>query len=275
MKGFYVYCIREIRSSNFLLKGIDGGKVFTVPYQDLEAVVSKVSLEKFSSGEIQRKAKEDLGWIKKNAEIHEKVIEEAMNLTKNSISGKAKKREDILGAIPMKFGAIFETKERLERLLKKRYLEFEKTLKKLAGKQEWAVKVYLDLKLFKEEVKKASSSAKAKEKEIASMPEGIAYFAQKEIDDIVSKEADKILQRHIGDIFETLKKHAKDGIKGKILDKELTGESLPMILNTAFLISRKKLEDFEKEINELNARYKPKGFILKYSGPWPPYHFSF
>lgn len=268
MNGFYIYCIREMRDSKFILRGIDGGKVFVIPYRGIEAVVSEVSLEKFSSEKIQRKAEEDLGWIKKNAEIHEKVIEEAMNF-------QGEKSLTKMPVIPMKFGAIFKTKEKLENVLKKRHEQFKKTLKKMAGKQEWAIKAYLDKKLFEEEVRKASPAIKVKEKEIASMPEGIAYFAQKQIDDIVSKEADEILQGHIRDIFETLKEHAKDGIKGKILDKEFTGESLPMILNAVFLVPEKKLENFEKEINELNAKHKSKGFILKYSGPWPPYNFSY
>ncbi len=276
MKGFYIYCIIKTRDSKFLSKGIDGGEVFVVPYRDIEAVVSEVSLEKFNSVEIQKKARDDLRWIIKNIQAHEKVIEEAMNLIGNNVSGKIKKEREIVGAIPMKFGAIFETGERLEELLKKRRLEFKKTLKKLAGKQEWAIKAYLDEKLFENEVKKLSSTVKAKEKEIASMPEGIAYFAQKEIGDIVSKEAGKIIQRHIGDIFEALKKCAEDGIKGKILlDKELTEESLLMVLNAAFLVSEKKLGDFEKEINKLNIKYGSKGFILKYSGPWPSYNFAY
>lgn len=268
MKGFYVYCIREARGSNFLLKGIDGGKVFTVPYQDLEAVVSKVFLEKFSSEEIQRKAREDLGWIKENAEIYEKVIEEAMNF-------QGEKSLTKMPVIPMKFGAIFKTKKKLINVLKKCYEQFKKTLKNLRGKREWGVKVYLDKKSLNKEAKKASLAIKLKEKEIASMPEGIAYFMQKQMDDIVSEEADKILRSYTGDIFETLKKYAEGGIKSRILDKELTGKSLPMILNAAFLVTDKKLRDFEKEINKLNKKYKPKGFIFEYSGPWPPYNFAY
>lgn len=273
MKGFYIYCIIKTRNSKFISRGIDGGEVFVVPHRDIEAVVSEVFLDKFNSEEIQKKARDDLRWIIKNVQSHEKVIEEAMNLIGNNASGKIKKEREISGAIPMKFGTIFETGEKLEELLKKRRFEFKKILKKLAGKQEWAIKAYLNEKLFENEVKELSSTVKAKEKEIASMPEGIAYFAQKEIDDIVSKETDKILQRHIGDIFETLKKHAEDGIEGKILDKELTEESLPMVLNAAFLVSEKKLGDFKKEINKLNMKYRSKGFILRYSGPWPSYNF--
>jgi len=262
MKGLYIYCIRVKIDAKFSIKGMEGGKIFTIPYQNLEAVVSEVSLEKFSSKEIQRKAQEDLKWITEKAQLHEKVVGQAM-----------KKRERSISVIPMKFGTIFKTKERLEETLKKHYFQFKETLKNLAGKQEWGVKVYLKQKPFKEEIKKVSPVVQEKEKEIASLPEGVAYFLQKQIDDAVTKEADKILEKYIENFFATLKKYAEVGTKGKILEKELTGKSLPMVLNAIFLVSEKKLKDFLKEIDNLNKEFEIKGFTFEYSGPWPPYNF--
>lgn len=261
-KGFYLYCIREKGNSEFSAEGIGGGKIFTVPYQDLEAIVSEVSLEEFGSEEIQRKAQENLKWIKEKAQLHEQVVEEAM-----------KKGDKILSIIPMKFGTIFKTKEKLTETLKKYYSKFKKTLENLAGKQEWAVKTYLNRKAFEKEVKKVSPVVQEKEKEIAQLPEGMAYFMQKQVDEAVSKEADKVLENYTESFFETLKKYAAAGTKGKILEKELTGKTLPMALNMIFLVSEEKLEDFIKEIDKLNQEYKPQGFNFEYSGPWPPYNF--
>ena len=76
MKGLYLYCIREKTESSPVVstRGIDGkGKVFTLAYRELEVVVSKVSLEDFTSEEIQKKAQEDMSWIKEKAIIHEKI----------------------------------------------------------------------------------------------------------------------------------------------------------------------------------------------------------
>jgi len=260
-KGFYLYCIKQKTDFEFSTEGIDGGKVFTFPYQDLEAVVSEVSLENFSSEDLQRKAQEDLGWIKEKALIHEKVIEEAMGKNKT------------LSVIPMKFGIIFKTEENLAEILNKDYLKFKKILENLAGKQEWSVKVYLNWKSFKEEVKKVNPQVKDKEKEIVSMPEGMAYFMEKQIDELVLKEADENLQEHIESFFENLKKHAEAGARGKILEKELTGSTFPMVLSAIFLVSEEKKKGFVKEINELNGEYKYKGFNFEYGGPWPPYNF--
>lgn len=184
-----------------------------------------------------------------------------------------KRGDGVLSIIPMKFGTIFKTKEKLEETLKKHYRQFRESLERLKGKQEWAVKVYLNRKAFEEEVKKVSKVVQEKEKEIAQLPEGIAYFMQKQIDEAVSKEADKAIENYTEIFFETLKKYAEAETKGKILEKELTGKSLSMVLNAIFLVSEEKLEDFIKEIDKLNKDYKPKGFNFEYAGPWPPYNF--
>ena len=296
MTGFYLYCIRprtrinsvrgkEKSNSEFSLEGIDGGKVFTIPHQDLEAIVSEVSLAEFGSEEIQKRAQEDLGWIKEKAQIHEKVIEEAM------IGEDPLKNKNLKAVIPMKFGTIFKSKESLEETLKKHYDQFKESLKKIEGKQEWAVKVYLDRRAFEKEIKKVSPVVQEKEKEIAQLyseskirtsrpdevgnrlPEGVAYFAQKQIDEAASKEADKALENYTESFVEALKKWAEVSTKSKILEKELTGKSLPMVLNAIFLVSKEKLENFIKEIDKLEEIYKSKGFNFEYSGPWPPYNF--
>ncbi|MFH1890034.1 MAG: GvpL/GvpF family gas vesicle protein [Candidatus Kuenenbacteria bacterium] len=263
MKGFYLYCVRKKTNSEFSTSGIDGGRIWILPYQDLEAIVSEVSLEKFGAEEIQSKAVKDLNWIKEKAQAHELVVEKAM----------AKKNGKVIPVIPMKFGTIFKTQEKLEATLKKHYSQFKQSLKNLAGKQEWGVKVYLTRGAFDKEIKKVSPVVQEKEKEIAALPEGMAYFMQKQIDDAVLKEANKALENYTESFFENLKEYAAAGTKGKILEKELTGKSLPMVLNAIFLVSEQRLEDFIKEIDKLNQEYKPKGFNFEYSGPWPPYNF--
>ncbi len=137
MKGFYLYCIRGKTDSEFSGEGIGGGEIFAIPYQDLKAVVSEVSLEEFGSEEIQRKAREDLKWIKEKAQLHEQVIEEAMGYPRKSAlrAERAPIRVNppgITAVIPMKFGTIFKTKENLKGTLKKYYSKFKKTLENLA-----------------------------------------------------------------------------------------------------------------------------------------------
>lgn len=265
MEGLYLYCIRgKTGTTCFSTKGIDGkGEVFVIPFRKLEAVVSRVSLEEFSSEEIQKKAQENLNWIKEKAVIHAKVIEEAM-----------KNNEENLSIIPMKFGTVYKEEKTLEEALDKHYEQLKETLKRLEGKQEWSIKVYLaDKKNLEQKIKTESRVIKEKEKEIASLPEGMAFFMEEELKELISREIDKELKETIKDIFERFKIYAEEAGEGKILKKELTGRPEPMVLNASYLIRKERIEDFKTDIERLNKDLKEKWLSLEYSGPWPPYNF--
>ncbi len=262
-KGFYLYCIREKGNSEFSAEGIGGGKIFAIPYQDLEAVVSEVSLEEFGSEEIQKKAQEDLNWIKEKAQIHEHVIEQAMRAGSNLIS-----------VIPMKFGTIFKTEKSSKDCLRKNYQQFKDSLEKLRGKQEWGAKVYLKEDVFKKTIEDKNEIVLAKKKEIESMPKGVAFFAQKQIDEIVNQEKDKELERITEDIYENLGQLAFSKNKDKLLEKDFMGRPEEMVLNAFYLIEDSKLDLFQKKAEELKGKYNPIGLKVEMSGPWPSYHFA-
>lgn len=267
MKGLYLYCIRQKTDTpfSFSTKGIDGkGDVFTIAYCELEAVVSKVFLEKFASEEIQKKAQEDLSWIKEKAVAHEKIIEEAM-----------RRNHKILSLIPMRFGTIFKDIASLEEALKKDYSKIREVLERIQGRQEWSVKAYLkDKKIFEQMIKNKNKAIKEKEKEIASLPEGMAYFMEEELKEVISSEVDKELNNIVEGLFESLSNQAEASVKSKILERELTGKREPMVLNAAYLVSEEKIEDFKKELENLNQKIQAKGFYLEYSGPWAAYNFT-
>lgn len=266
MEGLYIYCVRKRGDtfSPFSSKGIDeGGRVFVFPFRELEAVVSRVSLKEFDSKEIQIKAQEDLRWIKEKAVTHEKIIGEAMGDDKENV-----------GIIPMRFGTVFKGEKSLEEALDKHYERFKATLERLKGKKEWGVKVYItDKKRLEQVIKEKNESIKEKEKEIASLPEGMAYFMEEEIKELLSKEMDKELVKMREDLFERFKRDAEDACVGKILEKELTGRPEPMVLNASYLIKKEKVEGFKMRAFRLNKQLKTKGLGLEYSGPWPPYNF--
>jgi len=262
--GFYLYCIREKCDKGFSKTGISGGQVYSVPYQDLEAVVSDVSLEEFGSEEIQKKAEEDVNWIKEQAQIHEEVIEQAMG----------KGNSQLVSVIPMQFGVIFKTKEKLEETLGNRYEELKKSLENLKGKQEWGVKVYLKENIFRKTIEEKNEQVLAKKKEIESMPKGMAFFAQKQIDKVVGQEKDKELGRITEEIFENLGQLAFSKNKSKLLEKDFSGMTEEMILNAFYLIEESKLDSFQKKVEELKEQYNSLGFKVEVSGPWPSYHFA-
>jgi hypothetical protein len=267
MDGLYLYCIRDKTegSASFHTGGIDRkGEIFTIIYDKLEAVVSRVSLPEFTSDEIRKKAQEDLCWIKEKAVIHEDVIEEAMRGTGGFVS-----------VIPMGFGIIFKDKTKLKETLDRNQAEMKELLNKVRGKQEWSVKIYLmDRERFESIVKDKNEEITLKEKEMASMPEGMAFFMEEELKETVCNEVNKELDAMLDNLFAKLGEEAMESARTKLLDREMTGKSDKMVFNAAFLVCADKVNLFTKALEDMAGDLTEKGFRLEYSGPWPPYNFT-
>jgi hypothetical protein len=267
MQGLYLYCLRQCVPGcwSFLSKGMDGnGEVFVLPFHDLEAVVSEVTLETFAGEEIQRKAQEDLDWIKEKAVVHARVVQEAM-----------RKDPLLLDLIPMKFGIIFEDRNRLMDALEKDYSKMKRILETIHGRQEWSVKVYLkDKRQFERAVKGKSETIREKEQTMAGLPEGMAFFMEEELKEGIAEAVDEELNRFVEALFEDLKRKSTASVKTKPLGRPLTGRGEPMVLNAAYLIPEGSIEEFKIEAQRVDHEVQRNGFYLEYSGPWPAYHFT-
>lgn len=267
MNGLYFYCIREKTEDPLPIRtrSIDGKReVFTITYNGLEAVVSKVSLTKFASEEIQKKATGDLGWIKEKVMIHEDVIEEAM-----------RGADGLVNVVPMRFGIIFKDKTGLKETLERDSAKMSRLLNRIRGKQEWGVKIYLmDSEGFELMVKGKSEKIKLREKEMVSMSEGMAYFMEEDLKEIVHDEVNKELDTMLDNLFGKLSEEATESVKTKILDREMTGKTDRMVLNAAFLVHADKVDSFTGNLEGIAEDLKAKGLRLEYSGPWPPFNFT-
>ena len=185
-----------------------------------------------------------------------------------------KGNSQLMSVIPMQFGVIFKTKEKLEETLGNRYEELIKSLENLRGKHEWSVKIQLKEIIFRKTIEEKNEAVLAKKKEIESLPKGMAFFAQKQIDGIVGQEKDKELDRITEELYESLGQLAFSKNKAKLLEKDFTGMPEAMILNTFYLIEESKLASFQKKVGELKEKYNSFGFEVEMAGPWPSYHFA-
>jgi len=267
VEGLYLYGIRE-RTPNapaFSAKGIDGkGGVFTVACRNLETIVCKVSLEEYGSDEIRRRAQEDLKWIKEKALAHQSVLAEAMTQGERTIS-----------LIPMRFGVIFKEQAGLEATLAKRYVKYQSVLSYLRGKQEWSLKAYLvDRNKLEQEVKENNEVIRKKAKEIAAAPEGLAFFLEEELNALIIEGLDKELTIIVDALFNRFKKYASAAAENKLLRKEVTGRTEPMVLNAAYLIPEENVPGFRIELREVDTLLSAKGLFLEESGPWAAFNFA-
>jgi hypothetical protein len=271
MQGLYLYCIRQASNPvsytlNPNLKGIGDARIFGMPYKDIEAIVSSIDTKEFTSKEITQKAKEDVKWIIGHAQNHEKVIEHATGIRKNTAYSL-----QLIAVIPMKFGMIFKDEKSLETMLKKNFGKFRKILKDLNGKQEWGVKVYTNEKKLKAEIKLKHTGISAQIKKAKKLPRGQDYFQELETEKSLNEIARDRSTEAVKKFFTLLKPYATKAKSSKILTREFTGQEEPMILNSVYLIEENAIKDFMKRVTKLkkeNPAYK-----FDCTGPWPAYNF--
>jgi oligoribonuclease NrnB/cAMP/cGMP phosphodiesterase (DHH superfamily) len=137
--------------------------------------------------------------------------------------------------------------------------ESKQLLTKLKDKEEWEVKIYADLKRIKDYVSKTNLETKRGE--------------------LVQDELNKKLNEYKQKNFEWMRKQAQDAKLNEIPHKESNQKKSAgsiekaMVLNSTYLVSKEKREDFTRVVRFLEEDYKEKGLEFECTGPKPPYNF--
>ena len=258
-KGFYVYGIVLQNEMELPQRGMDPeAPVRLFHCEKIAAVVSEVPLAEFGESALAQNLK-NMEWMKEKIWAHEKVLESVM---------------DSRTVIPLKFGTIFLSEERLEKVLRDSYEAFGELLEKLEGHSEWAVKVYGHSEGLKASVEKGNPRVQAILNEMAGKPAGVAYLLKKKLETALAEETDVEKGRRLQEIFNRLSAHASDGKLGELSPRELTGKEMPMIFNGIFLVAKEKLAPFTQEVASLKKELSDLEWEFQQVGPFPPYNFS-
>ncbi len=260
--GIYVYCILSrqdnVKLVDRMLLGIDNRfPIYTVPYENLTAVVSRVSLTEFNPERIHEKIEaEELQWIDRRVRAHEEKIELLMqdhNL------------------LPMNFCTIFKSEARVKEMVKDNYEKFINILNKLFGKMEIEVKIFCKKENLKNYIKSADEKSNTPEKKSDIKSPGLAYILKKKQE----YAGEEKMVAHIGEVTQTsywkLEAVAEDACLNKIIEKKSGDREL--VLRAAFLVEKKELIGFLDQLKRLQKRHEPDGFTFE-DRAWPPNSFA-
>lgn len=252
----YLYCVTNeeptLEKAENLLDDL-----YFVHHRDLYAVARNVEENEFGE-ESLKKNMANLEWVKTNATLHERIIEQVMA------------NADV---IPFKFGTLFKTDDSLKAMLKEYEEEFQAILRKLENKEEWGVKIYCDTEKLKGSVINNESEILKIENEIKSSSPGKAFFLEKKKVELLVQSVNAKINEYSQESFELLKELSFEARINNLLPKEVTEREDDMILNSAFLVSKDEVGDFINMVDTLKMYYENKGFFIDCTGPWPPYNF--
>lgn len=180
------------------------GRVYTINYKDVSAIVSDTEVKEYSVTEEYSKA-------------HENVVRTV--LKKHSV-------------VPAAFGQVFKNQKILRVLMKKAYKMLNESMKLVDNKVELGVKAILS----------------------------------KEIGESLDEKKKRQFERSASEIYSRLNKNADESVKGRLFSNRL-------ILNSSFLVDKRKIKGFSKDVEMLSNKHRD--MKLRYSGPWPPYSFVY
>jgi len=238
----YIYCIigtNEERNFGSMGIGGCGEEVYTIPHEDIAAVVSDVSFVSFHA-------------IPKETLIHylvdhQFVIEQVMKS---------------YTVVPLKFGTIISGGVR--EILKQGYYQFKSALESMNGKIELdVVALWSDLNSILQEIGTHPEIRKFKQ-EVAAKS-GSTYEDKIEMGKMVKTKLDEMRDEPAKELIGELKRYAIDFCPHELLDDS-------MIMNVAFLVDGSNEEEFDLRVNELDEKYAGK-INFRIVGPLPPYSF--
>ena len=237
-RGKFLYAvILSDREREFGPIGLEGGRVYSIPYQDIAAVVSDYPVT-------------EIKFLRKNLSPY--------HLTIRRVSEECT-------AIPAKFGQVANDADKVRRVLKANYDELKEELIRLRDKVEMGLKISWTVEnVFEYVVEESSGLRHLRDRLLKSS----ASLTRQQRIDIGALVYDKLneMKNAITEKAITL---VQDSVE-ELEINQVTEEK--MVMQGAFLVRKDRQNDFAASSQKV-AELLGKDYVVKVDGPWAPFSF--
>jgi hypothetical protein len=242
--AWYVYGVAEDDPTLARVEGVE-----LIRDRGLTAVVRAVPLEEYDEAVLPERLN-DRDWLERNARAHEAVLQEVAAVT---------------AVVPLRFGAIYRSRDQVSGMLDERAGEFRSTLERVRGHVELGVKAWVDLPSLErtlggDEVEAAGSA-------------GAAYLQRRRQEQERSRQATARCAELAEEAHRRLSEVAVAAVANRPQPRELTGRAEAMLLNGAYLV-RSGDDLLRLEVERLGKEHSSDGVEYELTGPWPPHNFA-
>jgi hypothetical protein len=224
--------------------GVGGARPRTITAAGLTAIVGDVGDRDYGETALRRNF-EDLDWLARTARAHHAVLE--------AVAERGP-------VVPMRLATLFASDAAVTGTLQERAEDFRRALSLISASSEWGIKAYA--------IKPADPVADPR---LTASGPGAAYLQRRRAQLTASKDARHEALASAQAVYAELGRLAASARLYPPQAPDLAGQSAPMVLNAAYLVSDERAREFTAAVAELAARHR---FLeLAMTGPWPAYSF--
>jgi hypothetical protein len=246
----YVYCIVRSASRPKTARapqGLPGSARLSILPVDksLWIAVADVPLALYGPEALETSLR-DMAWVSDVALAHEAVVEYFSRQPNATI-------------VPMKLFTMFSSTERAIEEMRSRRGDLAPVLKRIAGCEEWAVRI-----------SRRPTAASSRGKSTAKAASGAAFLAAKKQSRDDAREAAREAAETAHHAFAALAAIAR---ASRRRDDTPAGAVSPPLLDAAFLVPSGRRARFRAAARRLAAGSAKAGVAMTLTGPWPAYNF--
>ena len=252
-EGIYLYCIADGSHTTSLGGiGIEQQEVYTIPHQELSAVVHRCQAKAYQSEEPET--------VKRWVVTHQQVVDRAW--------------QSFGTVLPLGFDTIIRGKEgstpehTMRGWLETEYERLKAKILELRGKAEYGVQISWDPQVIAAQITQELPEAKQMRDAMRSKAPGTAYLVEQKLKGLVRKE----MERRADACFKEFYGQIRDVVEGTKIEKtKKTHDGKQMLMNLSCLTARDKVGALSQVLDGIHGR---PGMSVRFTGPWPPYSFA-
>jgi hypothetical protein len=254
-KLIYAYCV--LNTEPELEKKTEFSGLEIIFYGGFYVVVKMVPDTEYSEENLKKNLS-DIAWLDVNARSHVSIISLLM--------------EDHT-VVPFNFGTIYHSIENLNKFIADYSDSLIRNLHFVDWKDEWAIKVYSNQLLLKEQIDSLSPEAAELEKQIMASSPGKAFLLTRKKADLIENVIEKLGKKYGQEYFNEFNAISASAKLNNLIPKEFSCRNDNMILNASFLVAKDLAIEFVTMARRLKNKYSDLGFDMEVTGPWPPFSF--
>ncbi|MFF7456612.1 GvpL/GvpF family gas vesicle protein [Kitasatospora sp. NPDC008115] len=232
------------------LTGVAGEPLHAIAGPGLTALAGAVPRSDFDEEPV-RAHLEDALWLEHAVRAHHHVVSHLARTAP---------------VLPLRFAVLYRDDQRAAAMLTEHRDELTTALRRIAGRIEWGVKVYLSPTDPPHDVQGGDP------RQDPSARPGTAYLLRRQAHHHRQEQAHQQAADDALRVHTALARSAASAVCHPLQQAGATGPAEPMLLNGAYLVEQALTAAFHEAVSALATRFP--GLRLETTGPWPPYSFT-